>query len=109
MRGELVIVALLVGLGTWLFRFLPLRLSSQARSAREGWLERFFQSTGPAAIATLLVASLLPSLTTAPDRMLQIAFGCVATVTAYRITRSVALATLAGAAIYGVAFKLMVG
>ncbi|MGN6483883.1 MAG: AzlD domain-containing protein [Thermomicrobiales bacterium] len=108
MRTDLVIVALAVGLGTWLFRFLPTRLrgSSGVRSPR---LTRAMESIGPAAIVTLFVASVLPVLAPgAQDRPL-VLIGCGATVLAFLIKRNVVLATMAGAVAYGVSFGVLGG
>lgn len=66
-----------------------------------GPLARFLAATGPAAIATLFVASVLPQLVPVPRDVLALALGTAATVLAYLPRRSVVAATLCGAAAYG--------
>jgi branched-subunit amino acid transport protein AzlD len=104
MRTDLVIVALVVGLGTWLFRFLPTRLRDLA-DLRNPRLTRAMESIGPAAIATLFIASVLPGIAAGEERPL-VLIGCAATVIAFGIRRNVVLATLIGTLAYGVAFAL---
>jgi len=61
MRLEILILALIVGGCTWAFRFFPTKADLSAIKP-DGVLARFLASTGPAAIATLFVASVLPML-----------------------------------------------
>jgi len=100
MRLELLLLAAAVGLATWLFRFLPTKLSL-SRGEDTGPLRRFFAATGPAAIATLFTASILPMLHPALAGQLPLALGVAAVVGVYAWRRSVVLATLAGALAYG--------
>jgi hypothetical protein len=102
MRGDLLALAALTGLATWAFRALPtkLRLSD---SDPDGPLRRFFAATGPAAIATLFTATALPMLRPAAGPMLPLLIGTVAVLGVWALRRSVVLATLAGAAGYGLA------
>jgi branched-subunit amino acid transport protein AzlD len=108
MNTDLVIVALVVGLGTWLFRFLPTRLGSLS-NARGGGLTRALESIGPAAIVTLFVASLLPDLVATAQNRPLVFIGCGATVLAFLVRRSVVLATIVGAVAYGLAFRVLAG
>jgi branched-subunit amino acid transport protein AzlD len=108
MRTDLVLVAAAVGLGTWLFRFLPMQFRGTP-GARNPRLARAMESIGPAAIVTLFLASVLPDLAPgAPDRSL-ILIGCATTALAFGIRRNVVLATLAGTVAYGVAFAKLGG
>lgn len=103
MSTELVVIALCVGLGTWVFRFAPTRLGMRVEGKHEVW-ERFFASIGPAAIVSLLFVSLLPEFTSGQIRTaIPALVGCLATVTAfYTLRRNVILATLTGTIAYGV-------
>lgn len=102
MRTELVIAVLLGGLGTYLIRLLPIlagdRLGGRLRSPR---LHRFLLALGPAAIAALLMLSLKDMLPASGQplgpAMLALSLGAAAVLSAQRLTRSPALATLAGA------------
>lgn len=104
MNTDLIIVAGVVGLGTWLFRFLPTRLRRSSANVR---LTGAMEGIGPAAIATLCIASVLPELAPgAPDRSI-VLLGCAATGLAFAAKRNVVLATLAGALAYGIAFAFL--
>jgi branched-subunit amino acid transport protein len=102
MNWDLLAVALLAGAANWLFRVVP-TLARTDRFAPGGLLERFLSATGPAAIATLFVAAILPALT--PDLwcLLPVTLGTVAVVVVWLATRSVVAATLAGAVTNGLA------
>lgn len=105
MNTDLLLMALLAGGANWAFRALPTML--MRREARPGGIaSRFLAATGPAAIATLFVASVLPQLTAAPRDLLPLAAGIAATVVAFLPRRSVVAATLAGAVAYGTAVAL---
>lgn len=108
MRTELLIVAFVVGVGTWLFRFLPTRLRGLA-GPRGGRLTDALEGIGPAAIATLFVASVLPDLVGAAESRPLVLAGGLATLLAFLFRRSVVVATIAGAAAYGVAHWVLGG
>ena len=105
MNGDLVSLALIVGAANWAFRALPVLLLRRDLPPG-GAMERFLAATGPAAIATLFTASVLPQLWPVPRDMLPLAAGIAATVLAFLPRRSVVMATLVGAAAYGLAFAL---
>jgi branched-subunit amino acid transport protein len=100
MNVELLTVALMAGAANWAFRALPILLRSD-RQAAEGWLERFLSATGPAAIATLFVAAILPTLSLDLHRFLPVLLGTLAVLGVFAARRSVVLATLAGALAHG--------
>ncbi|MFD2175035.1 AzlD domain-containing protein [Rhodobacter lacus] len=100
MRPELLLLACATGLVTWAFRVLPTKLPMHA-SSRQTLLRRFLAATGPAAIATLLAASLLPMLPPATALSPALPLGIAAVLAVYAWRRSVVLATLAGALAYG--------
>ncbi|MDP3958718.1 MAG: AzlD domain-containing protein [Pseudorhodobacter sp.] len=105
MNPDLLTMALIVGVFTWAFRFLPTRLDL-SKLHPDGHLVRFLAATGPAAIATLLVASSWPLVSGALVDMGPLAVGVLSVVGAFSWRRSVVLATLVGALAYGVAFAL---
>lgn len=106
MNTDLVLLAVLAGAANWAFRALPTLLLRQ--EPRPGGLaSRFLAATGPAAIATLVVASALPQLYPVPRDLIPLAAGVLATVAAYLPRRSVVGATLAGATAYGAVFWLV--
>lgn len=106
MSWELLTVALLAGLANWCFRALPI-LARTGRANAGGWLGRFLASTGPAAIGTLFVAAILPSLTADPERLLPVITGTIAVLGVWFARKSVVLATLAGAVGHGLTFWLL--
>ena len=101
MSWDLLTVALLAGAANWAFRALPI-LARLERVAASGRLGRFLASTGPAAIATLFVAAILPSLTPDPSRLLPVIIGTLVVLMLWFTRKSVVLATLAGALAHGV-------
>ncbi len=108
MRSELIVMALAVGLCTWGFRFLPTKLNL-TRGDPEGLMQRLLAATGPAAIATLFTASILPMLSFEAARWVPLVLGVAAVVGAFVWRGSVAVATMAGAAAYGLGFWVMGG
>lgn len=105
MNIDLFLMALAVGGATYAFRFGPTRLSLQdlpPRSLRA----RFLAATGPAAIATLFVASVLPMLTTSTTPVWPLIAGTAAVLAVFFWRRSVVAATLSGALAYGAVFWL---
>lgn len=100
MNTELLAVALMAGAANWAFRVLPTRARTD-RLAPGGLLERFLSATGPAAIATLFVAGILPELSAEVARLVPLAVGTLAVLATWGASRSVVLATLAGAVLHG--------
>lgn len=105
MRADLVLLALVVGAFTWTFRFGPTRLRLPGGRS-DSAVGRFLAATGPAAIATLFTASVLPMLTDSAGDRIALASGILAVLAVWVWRRSVLLATLAGAACYGLAVHL---
>ena len=101
MRSEVLTLALAVGALTWAFRYLPLRLSLHAVRP-DTVLGRFLAATGPAAIATLFVAEILPYLRVAVAGQMPLIAGVAAVLTVFYGRKSVVLATLAGSVMFGV-------
>lgn len=112
MSGDLLALALIVGAANWGFRYLPIRFglgfgdgADNGSGTAQGRLARFLAAVGPAAIATLFVASALPFVV-AGDWVASLA-GTVGVGAVWVWRRSVVGATLAGAVAYAVAFALM--
>jgi hypothetical protein len=104
MSSEVLVLALIVGAANWAFRTLPIRFGL-GDGAQGGWLARFLAAVGPAAIATLFVASALPFV--AAGAVLAPLAGTAGVVVVWLWQRSVVGATLAGAVAYAVIFALM--
>jgi branched-subunit amino acid transport protein len=100
---EFLIVTILVGLGTWMLRYLPIRLM-RGSADPDAPFSRFLAATGPAAIAALYIGSVVPMV--APDMAANAPLfgGTVAVVLAYYWRRDVTIATLCGAIVYGLIF-----
>jgi branched-subunit amino acid transport protein len=106
MNLELLAVALMAGAANWAFRVLP-TMARTDRLGPGGWLERFLAATGPAAIGTLFVASILPALVPDLPLLLPVITGTGAVLAVYRLNRSVVAATLAGAFAHGLTVWLV--
>lgn len=106
MSGGILLLALIAGAANYAFRVLPMRLPLFG-GPPQGALGRFLSATGPAAIATLAAASLLPMLSAEWPRALPLAAGIAAVLGLWAWRRSVVLATLGGALAYGAAFALV--
>lgn len=103
MSWDVLVLALLVGAANWGFRYLPIRFGLGSGS-EGGLLARFLAAVGPAAIATLFVASSLPFLR--EGTVLAPILGTAAVIAVWVWRRSVVLATLAGAVAYAAGFAL---
>ncbi len=101
MRAEVMTLALAVGALTWAFRYLPLRTALHAVRP-DTVMGRFLAATGPAAIATLFVAEVLPYVRGASAGHVPLIAGVVAVLVGYYWRRSVVRATLAGSVAFGV-------
>lgn len=108
MRVEILTLALIVGAFTYGFRFFPTRADLSALKP-DGALSRFLAATGPAAIATLFVASLLPALQVDWLDRVPVVAGVVAVLGTFAAARSVVGATLAGSVVYGAIFAMIQG
>lgn len=106
MNAELLVVAVMAGAANWAFRVLP-TLARTDRLKPGGWLERFLAATGPAAIGTLFVASILPMLSPEAGAVLPVLTGTLAVGGTFFATRSVVAATLAGAVVHGLVVWLV--
>lgn len=105
MNPDILILAVIVGVANWVFRYGPMRLDLGAR-AETGPLARFLSATGPAAIATLVVASVLPMAGDLAQAGPLVA-GMAAVLAVWVWRRSVVLATLAGSLAYGLVFAIL--
>lgn len=103
MSGEVLVLALVVGAANWAFRYLPIRFGLGGGGG-DGVLARFLAAVGPAAIATLFVASSLPFVQAGAVAAPLAGTAGVVAVWVWR--RSVVLATLAGAVAYAAGFAL---
>jgi branched-subunit amino acid transport protein len=105
MNGDLVLMAVLAGAANWAFRALPvLMMKGEARPG--GTMARFLAATGPAAIATLFVASILPQVWPVPKEIWPLFAGVAGTLAGFWPRRSIVAGTLAGACAYGAVFAL---
>ena len=100
------LAVIVIGVGTWLLRFLPMagtRIFS--RMPEKSFRYKMLLSLGPAAIAALVTVS-LSSLLKAHDfsllEIFSLAAGVVAVAAVQRLTDNLALSTLTPALAYGV-------
>jgi branched-subunit amino acid transport protein AzlD len=106
MNTEFLIITLLVGLGTWMLRFLPTRFM-RGTGDPDAPLSRFLSATGPAAIAALYVGAILPMVSPDLQAIAPLVLGSTAVVAIYFWRRDVSLATLGGAIVYGIVFAMV--
>lgn len=106
MRSEVAALVLIVGACTWAFRYFPLRARLHDLAAGSV-LGRFLAATGPAAIATLFAAEVMPYLQVAVTGQLPLLTGIAAVLAAFAWRRSVVVATLAGSVTFGVISALV--
>lgn len=106
MNTEFLIITVLVGLGTWMLRFLPTRFM-RGTGDPEAPLSRFLSATGPAAIAALYVGAILPMLSPELEAIAPLVLGSAAVAGIYFWRRDVSLATLGGAIVYGLVFAMV--
>ena len=107
MRPDVLLLIVVVGAATWGLRFLPMLLRLDERRADTA-LARFLSATGPAAIAALFVASILPDTAGPWREQVPLWLGVAAVLAVHHWRRSVVAATLAGALVYGLAFRLLI-
>ena len=105
MRAEVLALALIVGACTWALRYVPLRFDLRAMKP-DGALARFLAATGPAAIATLFVAEVMPMLQAPITTQGPLVAGVLAVTSVFVWRKSVVAATLAGAFAYGAVVAL---
>lgn len=105
MRTDVLELALIAGGLTYLWRFVPLRISL-GDMPPDGIASRFLAATGPAAIGTLFVAEMLPLLHGTQAVQGRAGIGVLAVILTFAWRRSVVFATLAGACACGVAAAL---
>jgi Branched-chain amino acid transport protein (AzlD) len=103
MNTDLLILAVLAGAANWVFRFLPTKVDLAAM-APDGLLARFLAATGPAAICTLFVASILPAVQSLPKDASALVAGLALVCATFVATRSISGATIAGSVGYGLVF-----
>lgn len=108
MNSDLILMAALAGLANWGFRALPI-LVMESEPKAGGIFARFLASTGPAAIATLFVASVVGQLYPEPREVLPLTAGIIGTILGFTPRKSVVVGTLAGALSYGLAFAVFGG
>ena len=97
-------VVLLCGAGTFLIRLWPMRWhQGRGDEAMQPWLRGALQALGPAAIGSLLVASLWSQWQWGQPvwQLARVLLGLLAIVLARRVAGGVALPTLAGILAYG--------
>ncbi|MEZ7813925.1 MAG: branched-subunit amino acid transport protein [Paracoccaceae bacterium] len=100
MKLDLLTLVLIVGAFTWAFRFLPIQFGF-GRCAENTTLNAFFIATGPSAIATLFVGSIIPLIGDNWVQNFSVFCGIVTVIGIYWWKNSTIIATIVGAAIYG--------
>lgn len=98
----LLLTVLACGLGTFALRALPFWWGLQHSAQRSQFIRRWSSAIGPAAIAALLVAALLPLLwpQAGPSRALPTAVAVCAVIVVQRLRGGLAASTWLGTGVY---------
>ncbi|QWA12188.1 L-valine transporter subunit YgaH [Sodalis ligni] len=110
MSHTVIIIGLVVGLANYLFRYLPLRLGSGAGKGEHypgRWIGRILDGIGIASICALLVVSSVPDVLRDTHKLVPTLAGFTVLIALFYRTRSIIIATLAGALCYGLVFKFL--
>ncbi|HEI8867712.1 L-valine transporter subunit YgaH [Serratia sp. AKBS12] len=110
MKTEVIVISLLVGAANYLFRYLPLRLSSarqQQPGLKRGKTALLLDSIGIASICALLVVSSAPVVMREPDKLLPTLVGFAALSLCFYRSKSIIFSTLVGALLFGVTLKIL--
>ncbi|WP_410013753.1 L-valine transporter subunit YgaH [Sodalis sp. C49] len=109
MHTSVIIIGLVVGAANYLFRYLPLRFGGGRKSAGPAgaWAGRLLDGIGLASICALLVVSSVPEVLRAPAKLLPTLAGFAVLAACFYRTRSIVIATLAGALCFGLVYKLV--
>lgn len=105
-----MMMVLLAGLGTYLIRLLPMVFGDRLLH-NGGRLTLMLSALGLSSIAALIVVSIQDLWQAAPDlaNLISLPVGALGVLLTLRLTRNVGVATLGGAAIYGLAIVLLTG
>lgn len=106
MNLSVVIIGLVVGTANYVFRYLPLRLGAKRKSsAGAGVISVLLDAIGVASICALLVVSSVPEVMRDQAKLVPTLVGFAVLTACFYRTRSIVIATLAGALCFGLAFK----
>ncbi|MEA9391427.1 L-valine transporter subunit YgaH [Acerihabitans sp. TG2] len=110
MNSTVILIGLVVGAANYGFRYIPLRFSRMPRqtNATGNWVTRIVDGIGIASICSLLVVSSVPSVMHDSDKLLPTLVGFAVLTICYYQSRSIVLATLAGALSFGLVYKFFV-
>ncbi|WJY15905.1 L-valine transporter subunit YgaH [Pectobacteriaceae bacterium CE90] len=110
MNTSILFIGLIVGTVNFLFRYLPLRLGASRVSSglQHGKTGLLLDSIGIASICALLVVSSVPDMLKQSEKVLPALAGFTILTLCFYTTRSIIIATLAGALCYGIAFKFFI-
>ncbi|WP_319930774.1 L-valine transporter subunit YgaH [Xenorhabdus santafensis] len=107
MDNKILFIGLVVGIANFLFRYLPLRIGGNHSPARKsGKIGVILDSIGIASICSLLIISSIPEVIKEHNKILPTLFGFLTICLFFYKTRSIIVATLSGAAIFGLIFKV---
>ncbi|XBS70662.1 L-valine transporter subunit YgaH [Acerihabitans sp. KWT182] len=108
MSHTVLLIGSIVGLANYLFRYLPLRWGERAGKIEHHpgrRVGRILDGIGIASICALLVVSSMPDVMRDPHKLAPTLAGFAALIALFYTTRSIVMATLAGALCYGLVFK----
>ncbi|QXF32846.1 L-valine transporter subunit YgaH [Photorhabdus luminescens] len=106
--SKILLIGLFVGLTNFSFRYLPLRFGKARQSAgrKGGKTSIILDSIGIASICSLLIVSGVPDVMRESQKLFPTLIGCLAICLIFYKTRKIILATLFGALLFGLTFKI---
>ncbi|MBI6548390.1 L-valine transporter subunit YgaH [Xenorhabdus lircayensis] len=105
--NKILFIGLVVGAANFLFRYLPLRLdANRLPSGKAGKMGIILDSIGIASICSLLIVSSIPDVMKEHPKIFPSLIGCLTICLFFYKTRSIIIATLSGAAVFGIIFKV---
>ncbi|OCQ53658.1 putative L-valine exporter [Photorhabdus australis subsp. thailandensis] len=106
--SKILLIGLLVGLANFLFRYLPLRFGTARQSVGKqgGKVSIILDSIGIASICSLLIVSGVPDVMKDNQKLLPTLVGFLTICLVFYKTKKIILATLLGALLFGLTFKI---
>ena len=107
MNSTVIVIGLVVGAANYSFRYIPLRFGRMPKQTNTtgNWVARILDGIGIASICSLLVVSSIPAVMHDSGKLLPTLVGFAVLAICYYQSRSIVLATLAGALSFGLVYK----
>nr|WP_256548338.1 L-valine transporter subunit YgaH [Xenorhabdus bovienii] len=105
--NRILLIGIVVGVANFLFRYLPLRFGvNRSPMTKAGNTGVVLDSIGIASICSLLIVSGIPDVIREHNKFFPTLIGCLIICLLFYKTRSISIATLSGATVFGLTFKV---